>query len=579
MKRTVAATALAGSLLLMPHALAAPSVYPFGVTIHQEGVAEGYVIFHAQDNRVHLMDVAGTDVHRWSLTGNMRAPARALADGHILVARGGQLVETDWDGTIVWSYTAPSGVAIHHDWERLPNGNTLILCRETAYDPAISVTDVDDDFIVEVTPGGSIVWEWHLIDHIAELGLSQERLDLIYVRGGDIGHTNSISAIPDGTSHSDPRFSPGNVIISLRNQNTVAIIDRGTGEIVWALTDSTIGQHTAFMLSDDLPGGGNIMVFDNGWAHNWSIVPNQYYSRVLEIDPVTMSFPYSYTAESSGYPLETFFSHFQSGAQRLANGNTLIVESRWGRMFEVTDNGQIVWEYISPYFDNEGLDHRFYRAYKVPLEWAGPHFEPDLVVSMDGDPDPVQVGHDLGYTISVENVGDDPAVGVELAGATPTGTTFQSLTAPTGWDCSVPAVGGIGPVTCGASNLGAGAAAILTLVVRVGLCDIDGTVISNTATVSSLGNDADPGNNAAMVDAVADSDLAIPDLAVRLIGGGEDTRLEWGDGAPACGYHVLRSPAPDGGFADTSGLLFDNFYEDSGAGSSPEDYYYLVRID
>jgi hypothetical protein len=36
-------------------------------------------------------------------------------------------------------------------------------------------------------------------------------------------------------------------------------------------------------------------------------------------------------------------------AQRLTNGNTLITESSFGRFFEVTSQGEIVWEYVNPY--------------------------------------------------------------------------------------------------------------------------------------------------------------------------------------------------------------------------------------
>ena len=43
-----------------------------------------------------------------------------------------------------------------------------------------------------------------------------------------------------------------------------------------------------------------------------------------------------------------FFSHIGSGAQRLPNGNTLICAMTEGHFFEVTPDGDLVWEYISP---------------------------------------------------------------------------------------------------------------------------------------------------------------------------------------------------------------------------------------
>ncbi len=64
-------------------------------------------------------------------------------------------------------------------------------------------------------------------------------------------------------------------------------------------------------------------------------------SRVLEINPVTLELVWSYTNPR-------FFSTNISGAQRLPNGNTLITAGAGGRMFEVTTEGTIVWEYMYP---------------------------------------------------------------------------------------------------------------------------------------------------------------------------------------------------------------------------------------
>ncbi|MBI5363013.1 MAG: aryl-sulfate sulfotransferase [Planctomycetes bacterium] len=46
--------------------------------------------------------------------------------------------------------------------------------------------------------------------------------------------------------------------------------------------------------------------------------------------------------------VEHFYSGFISGAQRLANGNTLVCEGAKGRVFEITRDGKIVWDYWSP---------------------------------------------------------------------------------------------------------------------------------------------------------------------------------------------------------------------------------------
>ena len=112
-----------------------------------------------------------------------------------------------------------------------------------------------------------------------------------------------------------------------------------------------IGQHHAHFIPKGLPGAGNLLVFDNGGSSGYGepsgIAPRgtgayaRANSRVLEIDPVTLALVWSYTAGAQ------FFSTNISGAQRLPNGNTLITEGAGGRVFEVTSDRQIVWEFMN----------------------------------------------------------------------------------------------------------------------------------------------------------------------------------------------------------------------------------------
>jgi hypothetical protein len=60
-----------------------------------------------------------------------------------------------------------------------------------------------------------------------------------------------------------------------------------------------------------------------------------------------------------------FFSYHIGGSQRLSNGNTFIVDGAFGRMFQVTSEGEVVWEYINPYFTEKvsRFSNSVYRAY------------------------------------------------------------------------------------------------------------------------------------------------------------------------------------------------------------------------
>jgi hypothetical protein len=211
-------------------------------------------------------------------------------------------------------------------------------------------------------------------------------------------------------SAGDKRFDPDNVLIDSRNANVTVIIDKKTGKVVWMLgphypandllprgkkpiprpVDQISGQHDAHLIPEGLPGAGNLLVFDNQGEAGYPPVTLTVTggSRVLEIYPISQEIVWEYTGESSGRPGWTFQSSFISSARRLPNGNTLIDEGYNGRFFQVTPKGEIVWEYISPYFGNgpgggrDIVSNYVYRAQPVPYEWvpAGtPHSEKAVI--------------------------------------------------------------------------------------------------------------------------------------------------------------------------------------------------------
>lgn len=111
-------------------------------------------------------------------------------------------------------------------------------------------------------------------------------------------------------------------------------------------------------------------------------------------------------------------------------------------------------------------------------------------------PASVTAGTSLSYAIAVTNNGPDGALDLVFTDNVPTGTTFASFTAPAGWACTTPAVGGTGTVNCTAASLANGASANFALVVNVPASAANGSTISNTATVSSVFTDPNTGNNA-----------------------------------------------------------------------------------
>ena len=125
----------------------------------------------------------------------------------------------------------------------------------------------------------------------------------------------------------------------------------------------------------------------------------------------------------------------------------------------------------------------------------------DLAVTKSGKGDPevvpgtVTAGTDLIYTINFINNGPSDALNVSVTDSTPLNTTFQSLTFPLGWSCTMPAVGGTGLIKCTKSPVVNGETATFTVVVHVLPSAPDGTPISNTATAASTTTDPNSGNN------------------------------------------------------------------------------------
>ncbi|MDQ3012462.1 MAG: putative Ig domain-containing protein, partial [Acidobacteriota bacterium] len=117
----------------------------------------------------------------------------------------------------------------------------------------------------------------------------------------------------------------------------------------------------------------------------------------------------------------------------------------------------------------------------------------DLSVTKLDTPDPVTAGNNLTYTITVNNAGPSNAASVSLSDTLPAGTTFVSLSSPGGWTCITPAVNASGTISCSVATVAPGSA-VFTLTVKVGLGVANATVLSNTATVSAVTSDPNPGN-------------------------------------------------------------------------------------
>jgi uncharacterized repeat protein (TIGR01451 family) len=146
----------------------------------------------------------------------------------------------------------------------------------------------------------------------------------------------------------------------------------------------------------------------------------------------------------------------------------------------------------------------------------------ELSTTITDDPDPVDSGAVLTYTITVTNAGPDPAADATLSDTLPVGTTFVSSSEPVGWACAVPAALTTGTVTCSTPSMAVGSTTF-TVVVRVDPLVAHGTVLTNTATATTTTLESTTtDNDASTTTVVHHVDLA-PTAVDDAAGGPEDS--------------------------------------------------------
>ena len=319
-----------------------------GLTSHDPVRSSGgYTLYARQTGGgvVDLIDIEGRKVHRWDMPVRPGRDAVILENGNLGyngshttslglypawdIWHGGDFYEVTPDGDVVWRHEDP---AHHHDAAWLANGNLLytaaaVLPAEKAA-RLVGGMPVDrptqSDIVREVDRSGKTVWEWCIWDHIDPADLPIQSIF-------DQSHWPMINGLWETRE--------GLVMMSLRTTSGIIAVDKTTGRVVWhAGPDILAQQHTPIEMED-----GSVLCFDNG---NWRPGSTNPFSRALQFDPKTMQITWSYVDQSA----ISFFSPFMGGAERLWNGNTLICESAFGRLFEVTPDGQVVWEYVIPDF-------------------------------------------------------------------------------------------------------------------------------------------------------------------------------------------------------------------------------------
>jgi len=407
MKPTILATLLAtGSVL----AQATPAVQQ-GLRLFSAPTGTDQLrLVDTQGQIVHSWPNGATNTQGIHLAPDGSVVVSAFDNNNVFPGVTGRLQQYDFDGNMTWDLLINSAQRLmHHDFFVMENGNVLVMTVDNLQtihatsqgrDPALlPAPNWFPETIIEVQrtgpTSGQIVWEWHSADHwvqdfdpaLPNYGIVSDHPELIDINYpetslivGDVHHCNGI----DYDAENDW------IIISARSQNEVWLVDHSTttaeaaghtggnrgrgGDLLWRWGNpeaygrgtpadrKLFGQHDPRFIPDGFPGAGNITLFNNMvqvFQAPTATHPLGGESAVIEIelpvdntgtpfiDPVSNTYGPDAPVWSYSDP-QTFYSPFVSGAQRLRNGNTLITQGMFRRIFEITPAGNVVWEYTDP---------------------------------------------------------------------------------------------------------------------------------------------------------------------------------------------------------------------------------------
>jgi hypothetical protein len=305
--------------------------------------------------QAYLIDMDGNIVHTWTADikdGDSWIHAELCENGDLLIVADDQmLIYLDRGSKVRWKKLLKA----HHDVSVDINGNIFALGREDRliFYKGIPVP-ILSDYIFVLSKAGTIQKKVHIYELMKEyIRLPNRRIAAIYAwfvkydnikrifkrraNGNnicknelcDITHLNSIEIMDRNV---DGFCRPNDWLISMREQDIIALVDPVEMKVLWQWGPGQVSKQHHPTLLDNC----NLLVFDNGSERG--------YSRIVEVDPLTKKIVWQYQQ----YPKEGFFSEKRGSCQRLPNGNTFIAESDKGRVFEITSEGEIVWDFYNP---------------------------------------------------------------------------------------------------------------------------------------------------------------------------------------------------------------------------------------
>jgi hypothetical protein len=357
-----------------------------------------YTLYSTKSStKAYLIDMNGSVYHTWTFASNKKTgySSYLLPGGVILRAvehqgntfsgggMTGEIQKVDWDGNVVWDYVySTTQYCSHHDICPMPNGNVLLIAYESKTATEVSQAGCSQsitmwpDKIVEIQPsgtsGGTVVWEWHVWDHLCQslypakdnyvtsIVMHPELLNINYQTQKDWMHSNGI----------DYNESLDQIVFSSHYLNEFYVIDHSTttaeaaghsegnsgkgGDFLYRWGNPAAYQasgttdfnvvHDAHWVPPDCPKANYLGAFNNKGGTGQK-------SCVDLVNPPYDGYTYTITLGQAFEPPTYTWRHTYSGqatqdegsAQSLPNGNTLMCISQSGYIYEIDSNQNVVW--------------------------------------------------------------------------------------------------------------------------------------------------------------------------------------------------------------------------------------------
>ncbi len=334
-----------------------------------------------------LIDANGNTIHKWYLPYSQAWPnpphvpapvpdmltffidAEAFPNGDLLAIYhayddtpyGYGMVKMDKDSKVIWKLNLNA----HHDMYVAHDNRIYTLTQEyqdNNFLPQLSYYQSPflTDSIRILSPDGALLDTIPVV--AAFMGTPYEQMlyrkfEPMAYKTNDYTHTNSVMVLENDIAAKFPMFKPGQILVSVRNLETLAVIDPETRKVVWAMRGIWKAQHEAQFMDN-----GNIMLFDNQGYDDGS-VGEERRSRVMEVNPATGEIPWAYTGDAH----QKFYSSYRGSEQILPNGNVMAMETFPGhQLLEVTPDQEVVWRFSVKADEGKLVTNGMFKAHRYP---------------------------------------------------------------------------------------------------------------------------------------------------------------------------------------------------------------------